>query len=462
MKCRLLIILFFSVLFSIYAYTEIDIPASGKSSLELILNYRDRNLCLSGVTEKPFEALDGTIFAIRARTGATIRIKIQNINTHKYEIKLTDVVSEEKKFEWPAIFAEAFKNLLQPIKEKTSATAQAGLLDTSSGDNLEQFVKNLNKLEVLTDLLSQSEKISKNAADWESLKNQIRKYGKEKLAPYYFDEKEVPDGWIEKPVIEKIFIQAKACVQKMVENRILFEGDLPGDPTMSQKFILSSMKEAEQKALEIENHFSEIKQNFLIYFDPRAGEKQFIFVAPKAYDFKGEKLDLKLEIFDKSDGKTEQSIYRLDFNFSSAHKSYFEVSTGVFFTCVHDASYGLDATPTGPGGAMENHIIRKGAEDLMPFSFGAMIHRGFNISHNWAIALSLGIVIADKSYQIFFGPSIANGKDQRIYVSAGLSAGLVKRLKGHKTNDVFAGQATDIPTETVSRLGFFFGVSYKL
>jgi hypothetical protein len=107
--------------------------------------------------------------------------------------------------------------------------------------------------------------------------------------------------------------------------------------------------------------------------------------------------------------------------------------------------------------------VQKGETDKLNTGMGAFVHFGYEVSKNMSVALSLGLAITNTQnvIQYYLGPSFALGNSKKIFMTIGGTLGKFKGLRGYNENDVFIGNASDIPTEPVSKLGWFFGISYN-
>jgi hypothetical protein len=468
-----------------------EIDAKKKCSLKFSLDFETKKLSIEEIlTPDQPNTSNGEIFTISAKPMSSLHFRIENINQNKYVVKISDTVVKESEFELPPIFAALFKSsasspeeivkskqLMQQgadaAKERVKSAKEEAEINAAKKseiemrlmlediDKLENFVKNKKKLSDLMSLIEDIDKMSKSAENLKRFQDDIKKEGEEKLGEY-FGDKIKKENWWKESNLSDIFKQAKDCLKGMAENKISYEASGDGKSPI-RKFIAESMKDAIEKSLEFDKQMEKIKKILLSYFDANLGPKMFQYIHPKSYTFMGGKLNLMLEIFEKSDEKKENAVYRIDFDICSEKKWFVGASTGFFFSSLRDYAFTLEERVSGENGALQNHIVRKGGEDWATVGLGALIHVGLKLNNWLSPALSMGLAPTNTNgvFQYYGGLSAGLGEQKKLFITGGITLGKVKRLNGYNIDDVFKGAAVDIPTASVIDKGWFLGISYN-
>lgn len=130
----------------------------------------------------------------------------------------------------------------------------------------------------------------------------------------------------------------------------------------------------------------------------------------------------------------------------------FAVSAGAFGSFLRDGSYYVD----------KNNTIQAKTADKFSISTGVLVHLLFG-PNNWPVrgGLSFGVT-AESNPKWLAGFSAIAGHDQRIVFTLGIIGGKVQRLESGYTEGVSApADKGTIPTESVNRTAFFFGIGFK-
>jgi hypothetical protein len=137
------------------------------------------------------------------------------------------------------------------------------------------------------------------------------------------------------------------------------------------------------------------------------------------------------------------------------------ISPGVGF------HFGRFFTPAEEFSVRNDEIVSDGTGIIQP-AIASMLHfyaqgRG---SCQLAGSFGAGVPLSGgnlTALNFYLGPSLILGREQRIILSVGISAGPVKRLaRGFKIGDFFDSDSSQLPSQTRYELGYFVGVSFKM
>jgi hypothetical protein len=440
----------FIILVSIASIFAQEIDAKKKCLLKLALDFKERKLSIEDIYYPDNRnAANGEIVVIKAKPMSSIRFLIKNINLNKYDVKISDSIAEENEFEIPEIFSQLFVSSLGTASKTIPKSGAKTMLGSNYFDT---FVENKKKLDELMVFIEAVSNISKTAEDLNSMRTKID----EKVAIIESDflrvQGIVRSAWSQPDNIKKIFCQAKEYLKTMIENKLEFEGTSDPNKT-AHGFIVDAMKRSIENSLEFDKQIDKISKTLISYFEGDLAQKMFSYTPTKSNFFQGGELTLKVEIFEKSDEKKGNALYRVDIIFHSARKLFIvEPSAGFMISRLHDFSFSLE------NGA----IIRKGSEDIATLGVGALLHFSLRLCDDFSFGVSTGLAPSNTSgnFQYYFGLSAGIGDNKKIFITVGYAFGKVNRLTGYDERDLFDGKSEDIPMMSSMQHALFLGISY--